>query len=348
MDTIEVKVIVRNDIIMEEMDLLKENIAWLISRHRHNYCTILEESRNKERGLIIKISYPRYFKGNNSFLITRKSECLEVQKDFVNSIKENVDINDIVIGIQLTRVDIPFTYLIADGTDFNSYANIYRIFAFIYNCKKKEARAKGYIDLLDNKFETVVYSDNGKTDKSSNNRLMIYNQYQNLKSKLSEEDIEELLICFPNLKNRMRLEVSKRIRRQPFNLDEFASFDIFGTYFEEYKKYIFENVLDHNLMNAFYNQRAKELANKLEICRKETNFNYELFIWQNYREIYDYKILRQALKMQIDNPNTLENAITKVRKIIKSYEKRESIIIMDTSKIITELARYLYKLKIKD
>lgn len=204
--TIGIKIKAKPDITMEDMDLLKKFIIDLRSPWGNRYCDILEESRNDERGLNIKLSYPRYYFENNAYLISGKSECFEVQEHFINSIMEDPYFKQIVIGIQLVRVDIPFTYYMPEGTDFHSYVNVYRIFAEVYNRMKPNARPKVYMDVIDERYETLVYSDNGKTDKSSNNRLMIYNQYQNLKNKLGVESMAEVERKYSDLKYRMRME----------------------------------------------------------------------------------------------------------------------------------------------
>lgn len=347
-DTIESKLITIGDINIEEMDNLKQHISELKSPLGYRYCDILEESRNKDRGLIIKISYPRYFYGSNAYLVTTKYECFEVQKHFIDSIMEDTFFSQIVAGIQLTRVDIPFTYYMNKVLDFHSYVNVYRIFAEVYNNIKENARAKGYVDLLDGKYETVIYSDNGKTDKSSNNRLMIYNQYQNLKCKLGDDDITEIEIKYPDIKRRMRLEVAKRIRRKEFSLEKFKNLDILGEYFEEYRSYILENVLNEKEIEAFYNKKVEELVNKLIKERAYGKFKYEVFILKNFQSIYDYEILRRALKINIDNKKTRENAITRVRKILTDYEYENKIIVMDTYKIICEMREYIKNLKVED
>lgn len=347
-DTIQVKVTLKKDIDMEEMDFFKGHIVSLRSPNGFKYCDILEESRNKTRGLNIKISYPRYFNGNNAYLITKKHECFEVQEHFIDSIVNDTLFKQIVRSIELARVDIPFTYYMKEDMDFHSYVNIYRIFAKVYNSKKGNARPKSIIDIIKGTYETVVYSDNGKSDKSSNNKLMIYNQYLNLRNKLEERNMVEVEKKYPDLKRRIRLEVSKRIRRKEFTLEKFKSFDILGEYFEEYKSYILENVLNEKEIEAFYNKKVEELVNKLIKERAYGNFKYEVFILKDFQSVYDYEILRRALKINIDNKKTRENAITRVRKILTDYEYENKIIIMDTYKIICEMREYIKNLKIED
>ena len=351
MDTIEVKFNFRGNPLLEEIESFKNHVSSLTSPKGYRYCDFLRFSRTKKEkklGAIFKISYPRYFNGDNSYLITTRKECFEVQEHLINSILCDPFFRAIIVDVKLARVDIPFTYYMREDMDFHSYINAYKIFALVYNIKKEEMRAKGYIDLIDEKYETVVYSDNGKTDKSSNDRLMIYNQYQKLKTKLGEERIEEIIANSQELKRRMRLEVSKRIRREPFSLENFKNFDILGEYFDDYKNYILENVLNREIIENLYNEKVKNLSELLSQNRALGNFNYEVFILKNLDNIYDYEILRRALGIEIDNSKTRESAITRVRKILNEYEKEERIIIMDTYKIICEMGCYITGLKIKE
>lgn len=158
----------------------------LRSTQGYTYCDVLE--RTPDSNLIVKISYPRFFRGNNAFIIDSREQCLDAQKSFAEYIYQNW--GDIIDSISLTRVDIPFTYYMRENMDFNSYCKIYKIFAYTYTKKKNKARSKKYVDTLTEEVETVIYSDTGRTNRDYNNRLMIYNQYENLKSKLGEENIE--------------------------------------------------------------------------------------------------------------------------------------------------------------
>lgn len=348
MDTIEGNVKLKSDITVEELDIVKKYFSTLKSPIGFRFCDVLEESRGRERGLILKISYPRYYYGNNAYLVTSKSKCLEVQEHFVNSIQEDTFLKEVVLGIKLTRVDIPFTYYMEKGLEFNSYWNIYKIFASVYTIRKRNARAKGYLDLLDDKYETVIYSDNGKTDKSSNNRLMIYNQELNLRNKLSEEEFERVSKDYPDLISRMRLEVAKRIRRKGFSLDEFKNFDILSEYFQQYKNYILENILNKDDIEQIYDEKAEEVAKKLADERERRSFTYENFIYRNFYAIGDYEILRRAVKIAIPNRKTREGAITTIRKILEEYESSTTVKVMNNYSTITEMREYIKSLEIKD
>lgn len=53
--------------------------------------------------------------------------------------------------------------------------------------------------------------------------------------------------------------------------------------------------------------------------------------------ILDYEILRRALKESTSNIKTYENAITAVRKLLKGYEEKNNIMILDVYNTIHKI-----------
>ena len=353
MDTIEVSLAVTGDLGMDLVQSFIMEINSLKSPYGYTFSDVIEVS--KKGNIIIKISYPRYFYGNNAYLISKRSECFEVQKYFAENIMEHEFWKQNIGELCLLRVDIPFTYYMDDKESFTGYENIYRICAVVYNELKKGARPKAFVDIIDKSFETVIYSDNGKSDKSANNKLMVYNQYENLNKKLDKEVFEEILQAYEDLPNRIRMEVSKRIKlRKTFDSQRFAEFDILGSYFEDYKKYILNYALNINKIDMLYDIWGKELAEILIEKRKNINFNYEIFVLENLLDlcdkgyIYDYEILRRAINIAIKNENTRENAITRVRKILTRIEEEKELIVMNTYAVLLKMARTINKSKLMD
>ena len=347
MNTIEVSLTVNGNLGMDLLQGLMGDIKSLKSPYGFTFCDVLEFS--KTGNLIIKISYPRYFFGNNAFLINRRSQCFEVQRYFSERVMENELWRQNIGELKLLRVDIPFTYYMNNTEEFTSYENIYRIMGIVYNELKAGARPKAFIDMIDNSMETVIYSDNGKSDKSSNNKLMLYNQYINLSNKLDEEVFEEALDTYKDLPYRIRMEVSKRIRlRRSFNSQGFANLDILGHYFEDYKNYILNYALNIKKIDELYNIWSTNLAKMLSEKRALGNFNYEVFILQNFDSIYDYEILRRALKINIENQSTRENAVTKVRRILNGIQNERNIIVMDTYAILIKMINTISNYQLLD
>ena len=347
MDTIEIGLMLVGCLGVDLVQSLIKDVNSLLSPYGYTFCTVLEFS--KTGNLIIKISYPRFFSGSNAFLIDRRSQCFEVQKYFAEAIMEHEYWKDKIGELKLLRVDIPFTYYMNTNEDFNSYTNVYRIMGFVYNETKNNARPKAFIDMIDNNMETVIYSDNGKSDKSSNNKLMIYNQSLNLSTKLEEEVFEETLDTYEDLPNRIRMEVSKRINlRRSFDSKGFANLDILGYYFEDYKKYILDYALNKEKIDELYNIWANNLARTLIERRTLRNVKYEVFVLQNLSSIYDYEILRRALKIGIENESTRENAVTKVRKILEGIQNERNIIVMDTYAVLMKIRERLCQYSLLD
>lgn len=334
MDTIEIGIQLKNGLYLnDDINWIREYINNMKSPYGYEFCNFLEVTCQNR--VMIKISYPRYFNGTNAYLVNSISKCLEVQRYFVDYLYRTC--TDYLGAIRLSRVDIPFTYYMEDNEEFRNFEFIYRIFAYVYNEKKTGTRPKGYIDVLSMELETIVYSDNGATGKSANNKLMIYNQYLNLANKISSSDFNRVCYDYPDLSKRIRMEVSKRIRIKDFSAREFMTRNILDTYFEEYKKYILENVLDMRIIDSLYETWSEELATKLRCFRSLRNFNYEIFVLQQIGNIYDYEVLRRALKLVIENEKTREGAVTKIRKILNNYEERENVKVLDVYKTIIKM-----------
>lgn len=326
MDTISIKLEYSDKykIYLNQLESIKRNLNSFKSEYGYTYIDVLESN---EKCMIIKISYPRFFKGNNAFLITKVSECLEVQEYFIQQLKSYGYIN-FFPNINLIRVDIPFTYYMKEEEDFCHYQNIFKIFAYIYKKNESNASPKAIQDILSGKQETLYYADT-KVIANYNSRIMIYNQDLNISDKY-KDTYQNIIKEFPDLKKRIRIEVSKRIRRKPMGISTFAKFDIFSLYFPRFKRYLLDNLLNIDDLEIFYKKKIEELTNLLvEEKEKKRNFTYEAFLLEHIHDIWDYEILRKALKKAIPNVKTYENAITAIRKILKKYEERNSIMILE-------------------
>ena len=163
------KILKKYKIYLNELESIKRNLNSFKSEYGYTYIDVLESN---EKCMIIKISYPRFFKGNNAFLITKVSECLEVQEYFIQQLKSYGYIN-FFPNINLIRVDIPFTYYMKEEEDFCHYQNIFKIFAYIYKKNESNASPKAIQDILSGKQETLYYADT-KVIANYNSRIIIY------------------------------------------------------------------------------------------------------------------------------------------------------------------------------
>lgn len=333
MDTIAVNLIFKREFRrMEVVYEIKDYIERITSPYGYRYCDILP-SNNKDR-ILVKVSYPRYFYGNNAYQIKTRDECFEVQGDFVRALRHSLFIR--LQEIEITRLDIPFTFVMEKNERFPDYSNLFKIMGEIYYYKNPNGRPKAFIDLITDAKETIIFTDS-KTPSAYNSRVIIYDQYLNLERKLSTDEFEKALNDFKDLPYRMRIEVSKRIRRKGYSLDEFADMDLFSHYKEEYRKYLFENIFDFREIEILYKEKIQKLSKKLREEKMLRSFSYECFILIEEKDIYDYEILRRTIGMVIENRKTKENAITTVRKILAKHENRNKKIILNVFRKLEEI-----------
>lgn len=344
MDTIQISLILNESKLVGcthyELQEIRNYINSIISPMGYRYCDCLEVSTKWH--FIVKISYPRFFAGINAYLISNRDECTRVEMDFRFKITGHQLLND--AKIKLDRVDIPFTYYMNPNYNFNSYRKVYQIFDYVYRKKNEKSNPKAYTNIKDFKAETLIYSDT-PTISGYNKKIMIYDQYNNLKNKtINERDLYSFGTKYEGIQNRMRIEVSKRIDRIPISIQDFPNYRIFETYVPQYREYILQNILSKDEIDNFYNEKSVELAAKLLAYKEETNnFIYESFIYKEIQNIYDYEIIRRALKICIENVKTREKAITSIRKVLFNYQLNEKIMVMETYSVIMEIRSVIEK-----
>lgn len=340
MDTIQISIKLNenrnrvSEIMYSELQEAGIYIGNIMSIYGYRYCDCLEISSTGN--LIVKISYPRFFAGINAHLISSSDECMKVQYDFCSKIISHPLLCD--AELKLNRVDIPFTFIMSENYSFNSYKKVYQVLNYIYKKKNEKANPKAFTDIEKFRAETLIYAD-ALNISAYNSKITIYDQYKNIRTKTAEDqDFYNIDAKYEDLSKRMRIEVSKRINRNSFSIQEFSQFDIFKEYSWKYKEYILENLLDLNEVENFYNERSSELANRLLKYQEESNnFLYETFIYKEIENIHDYEIIRRALKIHLNNIKTREKAITAVRKVLFNYQLNENIIMMETYATIKEI-----------
>lgn len=338
MDTIQISIILNESKLMGctpyQLQEIRQYINSITSPYGYRYCDCLEVST--KWNFIVKISYPRFFAGINAFLISNRDECMKVEMDFSYKIMGHQLLID--AKIKLDRVDIPFTYYMNPNYSFNSYKKVFQIFDYVYRKKNLKSNPKAYTNIKDFKAETLIYSDT-PTMSGYNKKIMIYDQYSNLKTKtINESDLYNFDAKYEGLQNRMRIEVSKRIDRLAISIQEFSNYRIFEKYVPQYREYILQNILSREEIDCFYNEKSIELAQKLLAYKEEANnFIYESFIYKEIENIYDYEIIRRALKICIENAKTREKAITAIRKVLFNYQLNENMEIMETYSVVMNI-----------
>ena len=317
MDTISLNIGIEpiNNTILN-LDILVKGVNSIQSPLGNTYCDFIKLNSNYEFNL--KVSYPRFYKGINAFLVTNPTLCLEVNKYLVNSLGQVLSYQGYKISyISLIRVDIPFTYYMPDDLTFEKYFNVFKIMAHIYHNTRANtitADVKGIIDMISTNIETVTFTST--RGSGGNKEITIYNQYLNIERKTSSpSQFDEYMNLYPNLKKRIRIEVSKRINRGYFSPAVFASFDILGAYGEQCKDFLMKYLFNKKQLEIVHNLFYQELDNSFKrYVSTYGRINYTNWLHVNKELLIDYGIIRNVLANNIHNQKTLESAITVVRK----------------------------------
>lgn len=202
--------------------------------------------------------------------------------------------------------------------DFSSYQNVFRALAIIYTKIKNRVEidnVKGIINMIDLKLETVNFFNN-----SGNIEVCIYNQYLNIKRKTNDIEVfNGYKEKCAELRNRIRIEVRRRIKRKAFILEEFSNFDILKEYAGKHRKFILKYLFNKQELNNMRENLIKNLDSSYKTYIKyHGRINYVAWLNINRDNIFDYSIVREVLKKNISSPKTLESAVTIVRRELKS------------------------------
>lgn len=319
MDTIAINIDVKHcmgDICIERLKMGVNNIQ---SEFGFTYVDFLK--MNSNTNFTLKVSYPRYYKGINAYLVNTSYEVLRVNQNLVsqlNSIFTQIGIIDYTIN--LIRVDIPFTYIKPCDLDFYAYGEVFRLMCISYvntrqSKKGKSSNTTGIIEMISKKLETVNFTNN-----SGNIEVCIYNQYLNILRKTSDPQmINQFSQLYPDLVNRIRIEVRKRVQRNEFLPLEFANFDVLGEYLPQHKNFILKYLFNKKVFENTKNEYIYRLDNTYKAyIQRHRRINYEAWVLENINHIVDYSIIREVLVRNIPNKKTLENAITVVRRVLKN------------------------------
>lgn len=312
---------------------------------RSGYCgvTNIQEEIGEELKITVWISYPRYFYTDNAFLIKNKEECLKVQKEFVSMIRQGIgslNMDENTVRINLTRVDIPFTYLMEKSETFNSYLNVFRILERIHQITIPKGSVKHWEN--SNQIETIYFCDSQNTS-NYNTRICIYNQAKKFQDFYARDKnrLDYIYHNNPDLNQRIRIELSKKIRRKPFSLTEFENFDIYSEYVPSYAKYLLETLFNPIAIERVKENQVQHLRVLLLNSRNPFNFTYESFILRNEREILDYDILRRAIMETSYNPNSGYQGTSTSGKFLLNREKEMRILYIDVFKKIESIRKMI-------
>ena len=358
LDTIKLKFMLGEETGEYNQILATRVIVNVLNRVRYCDKIVSKNLPNGEFVIETRFSYPRFFSKTNAYLVKTKEECIRVHKKFIGEIwsevslmteirrNEKIELGDWIknnLRIKLTRVDVPFTYVMEDTESFKSYQTVYKVLEEIFKiknkkCVPKEIKGNGEI-------QTIVLS-NTANPNDYNSKLTIYNQAQKFKDYYKEKYpslLESIYKENIDLEQRIRMEVSKRVNRKEFTLKEFEDFDIFTEYVKPYAKYILDNIFDDEVLEKVKEQQVALLKEKLIAERKKNNFSYENFIFYNHSFIYDWDILRQAIMETSSNENSGYQGTSTAKKILAKLGRDRDIIYFGVFKKIKDMKKMISK-----
>ena len=358
LDTIKLKFMLGEETGEYIQTLAKEVIANVLNRVP--YCDKITSKTLPNGEIVIetRFSYPRFFSKTNAYLIKTKEECIRVHKKFIVEIwsevglikdirtNEKIELKEWInnnLRIKLTRVDVPFTYIMGDTESFKSYQTVYKVLGEVFKIKNKKCVPKEIKG--DGEIQTIVLS-NTANPNDYNSKLTIYNQAQKFKDYYKEKFpalVKLMKESYPDLEQRIRMEVSKRVNRKEFTLEEFENFDIFTEYVKPYAKYILDNVFDDEVLEKVKEQQIALLKEKLTAERKKNNFSYENFIFYNHNIIYDWEILRQAIMETSSNENSGYQGTSTAKKILVKLGQDKDVIYFGVFKKIADMKKMISK-----
>ena len=164
MDTIQLELIFEDgcDFTREEERKIKRTLEGLESPLGYSYCDLLKGRGvvygEKDTKIMVKLSFPRFYFENNAHLITTYVECRKVQKYFVEQLQKNKLLKK-VKAIKITRVDIPFTYLMREDKEFYDYSNVFKILESAFTKEYPRIEGKSFVDTKKKREQTVTFTD---------------------------------------------------------------------------------------------------------------------------------------------------------------------------------------------
>lgn len=312
--------------------------------------------------LNVVISYPKYYYPTNVYLISKSVECSQVNNDFIVYLRnciifdevgnyrpnymalQNYFENNIIIS--LIRVDTPFTYFMKEEETFYSYKNVYKLLTYIYMQNNTKARPKSYNDFEKGNIETLIFTNTSNVG-AYNRKITIYNQSNKISDYYQNNStlFDQIMKDYPDLQNRIRIEVSKRIRNRIFSPEEFRNFNVFDKYVLSFAEYALENMFNKNILIEVIANQKEKLKMLLQQERQAIYFTYENFIYKYLEEIWDYEILRQAIMETSFNDNSGYHACSTVKNILIKIQQNNDILYLGVIKKVNDMINYFEQLK---
>ena len=316
MDTVDKILILGKPLDCSQVKYIEENIKWISGlKYWDNKCSFT-------------ISFPKFFYPvNNAYLVETQKDVDQVLCE-VTKIFKNYDIQE----AYTKRIDYPFTFNMPEGRTFNSYYELFRLVGIIRS-ENPAGNSKYYGSVLKDEKETIIFTNTTNTNNFSK-RTMIYNQALKIRETRGSS-YESTLDRFPDLENRMRIEVSFK---KEINLlkNGVLKLDL-GKIKREYAKY---------MANEIFNKRSideglKTQIDNLSVYLKEkysTNINWHKMVaykMTDPNQVISKDVFNSMIKHLDLSDRGKQNARKTLRKISEETKMTYENIGKDVNNIMT-------------
>lgn len=310
-----------------------------------NYRFISVKSRGIKslNNLIIKLSYPKFKGTTNATLVHDSETVLACNNEFVRVIRSIRPTGNITM--KLNRIDIPFTVYMKKNKSFDDYIGVFHTMGYIHTNKNINRKVIGISDFIRNQLETLTFTDTLNL-KDYNYKIVIYNQYKRFKNTYTE-NFNSLVNEFPDLNRRIRIEVSKKINRASFKLEEFKYMDLYSEYCNSFIEYILNNLYDEQKFIELRKANINRWVDLLNGYSMGTGKSYLNFYMMCITKGDSKDDIKQALEIYYGGKNkSYEGAVTKLNKCISFYEEHRSFMVSDVFNEYFRIKQDLLKYKI--
>lgn len=329
MDTINVTIKLEKQLTMEQQKVFfsGEVKSWIFK-----FKEVTSQMTRAQNTYTFSLSFPRFYdKETNAYLVTKQSEVDLVIQTLTDLIE--LELGNKIISAVVTRVDYPFTFLMDEGRDYNSYRGIFEILARA----SKITTVKNIEEMRKRKKETHIFSSSRDSTKRVN-KIMVYNQFKKIKDKYSRLYLK-IQKRYPELEKRMRIEISLKtdIKLKKLRLKKIKS----KTY-----EYIIEHLFDEKLIEQFLIQEVLRLTKALQKEKELNNRVYvESFILRE--NPVSYEVMREVVKRVYLSTRSKENFMKNTRIAFREREEREHVVYFKIMDEIRKIKKSLKKEKMR-
>ena len=291
---------------------------------KYNFIEKVYINRRDPTKCNISFSVPKFFSKTNAYLV--KSQDFLKFKEFITNLFSQIMKSSIVY-----RVDTPFTYWMNDGEYFDDYSHIFYLLSHNYHVVTRLCSTKNFEETITQVKESFIMGDQSNLNKS-NNKIIIYDQAKKLEDFDSSDNkimFTKVKTEFPDIQNRIRIEVSRKTNISFENLD-------YSDQYSKAYKYLENTIFDKDAIGITLEMFLDEYKEAFV----KHGYYPDAIIYSG--RIFEYGIYRNFLKEITSNNKTLETRITRARKILDDLT-RSALYKITLKKVLTGMQKEFKK-----